>query len=119
MDPTHLHQIMWNLCENAIKYASDTPLPTIELRAGRTRQNNRPYLEIADRGPGIEDVSAEQIFEPFFTGETGGTGLGLFICRELCECNRATLIYEPRARGGSVFRIIFSDPKRWEAMKND
>ncbi len=119
IDPTHLHQIMWNLCENAIKYASDTPLPTIELRAGRTRQNNRPYLEVADRGPGIEDVSAEQIFEPFFTGETGGTGLGLFICRELCECNRATLIYLPRDRGGSVFRIIFSDPKRWEAMQND
>ena len=119
MDPTHLHQIMWNLCENALKYASDTPLPTIELRSGRTRQNNRPYLEVTDRGPGIEDASAEQIFEPFFTGESGGTGLGLFICRELCECNRATLIYMPRDRGGSVFRIIFSDPRRWEAMNNE
>jgi two-component system sensor histidine kinase PilS (NtrC family) len=75
----------------------------------------RPYLEVADRGSGIEVQAADRIFEPFFTGRKGGTGLGLFIARELCQLNRAVLLYEPRQGGGSVFRVIFSDPQRWEA----
>jgi two-component system sensor histidine kinase PilS (NtrC family) len=76
--------------------------------------SGRPYLEVADRGPGIDAASADRIFEPFFTGRKGGTGLGLFIARELCQLNRAILLYQPRAGGGSVFRIVFSDPQRWE-----
>jgi two-component system, NtrC family, sensor histidine kinase PilS len=76
--------------------------------------SNRPYLEVADRGPGIETTAVERIFEPFFTGRKGGTGLGLFIARELCQLNRAVLLYESRDSGGSIFRIVFSDPQRWE-----
>jgi two-component system sensor histidine kinase PilS (NtrC family) len=75
----------------------------------------RPCLEVADRGAGIEPQAADRIFEPFFTGRKGGTGLGLFIARELCQLNRAILLYEPRSGGGSVFRVVFSDPQRWEA----
>jgi two-component system sensor histidine kinase PilS (NtrC family) len=114
MDPSHLHQVVWNLCENSLKYAgggAGAP-PVVELHCGRI-QGGRPYLEIADRGPGIAADKVERIFEPFFTGAQGGTGLGLFIARELCECNGATLLYEPRDGGGSIFRIIFSDPQRW------
>ena len=55
----------------------------------------------------------DQLFEPFATGRDGGTGLGLFISRELCECNSAALVYEPREPGGSIFRIVFADPERW------
>jgi two-component system sensor histidine kinase PilS (NtrC family) len=68
-----------------------------------------------DRGPGIAAPESERIFEPFFTGGQGGTGLGLFIARELAQCNRAILAYEPRSGGGSVFRVVFADPARWEA----
>lgn len=112
MDPTHLHQVLWNLCENAVKYADRSPT---ELRVGRIRFTRRPYLEVRDSGPGIDEQTAERIFEPFFTGDHGGTGLGLYISRELCEFNGATLLYEPRQGGGSIFRIIFADPQRWEA----
>lgn len=115
VDPSHLHQLMWNLCENALKYgrsaASNTP---IELRTGRLGLSDRPFLEILDRGPGIPEADSERIFEPFFTAGRGGTGLGLFIARELAQCNRAVLIYEPRPGGGSIFRIVFADPQRWE-----
>jgi two-component system, NtrC family, sensor histidine kinase PilS len=113
-DPSHLHQILWNLCENALKYGRSSATELIELRYGRISNTNRPYLEIADRGTGIPADEAERIFEPFFTAGEGGTGLGLFIARELATCNRAVLIYEPRHGGGSVFRIVFSDPQRWE-----
>ncbi|NJO12243.1 MAG: sensor histidine kinase [Gammaproteobacteria bacterium] len=65
-------------------------------------------------GSGIDQALTDRIFEPFFTSSDGGTGLGLFIARELCQCNGALLVYEPRTGGGSVFRIIFADPQRWE-----
>ena len=116
VDPSQLRQIVWNLCENAVKYgvAEDQP-DTIELRVGRLASTARPFLEVADRGPGIAAQHRERIFEPFFTGNEQGTGLGLFLSRELAQTNGATLIYEPRTSGGSLFRIVFRDPERWVA----
>jgi len=113
-DPSHLHQVVWNLCDNAIKYGELRAGIKAEIRVSRLTPSYRPCLEVADRGPGIEPQSADRIFEPFFTGRKGGTGLGLFIARELCQLNRAILLYEPRGGGGSVFRVVFSDPQRWE-----
>lgn len=114
VDPSHLRQIVWNLCENAIKYGSSKGGIAVEIAFGRLTGNRRPYLEISDCGAGIPEELQEQIFEPFATGRSGGTGLGLFISRELCECNRAALVYEARRGGGSIFRIVFADPARWE-----
>jgi len=116
MDPTHLHQIVWNLCDNAVKYASATAgAIAVELTCGYLETSRRPYLECADRGPGIEPDKVEEIFEPFFTGQPGGTGLGLYISRELAERNGATLRYQARPGGGSLFRLVFADPTRWDA----
>jgi two-component system sensor histidine kinase PilS (NtrC family) len=113
-DPTHLHQVVWNLCDNAVKYGEPRDGFRLEIRLGRLIPSSRPFLEVADRGPGIERHAVDRIFEPFFTGRKGGTGLGLFIARELCQLNRAILLYEPRVGDGSVFRVVFSDPQRWE-----
>jgi two-component system sensor histidine kinase PilS (NtrC family) len=117
-DPSHLHQVLWNLCDNALKYGTqgngETHGPSpVEVRWGRAALSARPYLEVCDRGPGIGPDNAEKIFEPFFTGQKGGTGLGLFLARELCQCNGAILIYEARQGGGSIFRVVFADPQRW------
>jgi two-component system sensor histidine kinase PilS (NtrC family) len=109
-----LHQVVWNLCDNAIKYGEARTGISVEIKLGRLSPSNRPFLEVADRGPGIEPQAVDRIFEPFFTGRKGGTGLGLFIARELCQLNRAILLYEARSDGGSLFRIVFSDPQRWE-----
>jgi len=114
VDPSHLHQVVWNLCENALRHGAIEPGRPLELRLGRIPGTGRPFLEVADRGPGIASADAERIFEPFFTGRAGGTGLGLFISRELCQTNGALLVHEPRVGGGTVFRIIFADPQRWE-----
>lgn len=113
-DPSHLQQVVWNLCDNAIKYGEMRSGVSVQIKLGRLTPSGRPYLEVADHGPGIEIHAADRIFEPFFTGRKGGTGLGLFIARELCQLNRATLLYEPRGSDGSIFRIVFSDPQRWE-----
>lgn len=113
MDPSHLHQALWNLCENALHHAAGSEGPVLALRAGRLPNSGRPFLEVLDRGPGIDEKYRDNVFEPFFTGAKDGTGLGLYIARELAECNRASLIYRPRDGGGSCFRIVFADPARW------
>ena len=114
MDPSHLRQILWNLCDNAVKYASETGGILVEIQAGRMQSRGRPFLEVLDCGLGVDEATADKIFEPFFTARSGGTGLGLYISRELCELNRATLLYLDRPGGGSIFRIVFTDPDRWE-----
>jgi two-component system sensor histidine kinase PilS (NtrC family) len=114
VDPDQLRQILWNLCENAVKHAvGDSGDRCVEIRYGRMSGSDRPFLEVADRGQGVVPEHAERIFEPFFSGGRG-TGLGLFLARELAQTNGATLLYEPRLGGGSVFRVVFADPRRWE-----
>ena len=114
-DPSQLRQIVWNLCENALKHGvRESPGQVVEIRYGRMSPTARPFLEVADRGPGVAPENAERIFEPFFSGGRG-TGLGLFLARELAQTNGATLLYEARPGGGSIFRLVFSDPRRWEA----
>jgi two-component system, NtrC family, sensor histidine kinase PilS len=113
-DPSHLHQVVWNLCDNAMKYGEARDGISVEINLGRLNPRNRPFLEVSNRGHGIEPQAVDRIFEPFFTGRKGGTGLGLFIARELCQLNRAILLYEPRDGNGSTFRVVFSDPQRWE-----
>ncbi len=113
-DPTQLRQVVWNLCDNAIKYGlRNRATDVIEIRYGRLKPAARPFLEVADRGPGVRPEDAERIFEPFFSGEHQGSGLGLFLARELAQTSGATLLYEPRPAGGSIFRLVFADPRRW------
>ena len=116
IDNGHLHQVLWNLCDNAVKYASETGGIMVEIQAGRMQGVGRPYIEVLDCGLGIDPAMADKIFEPFFTARSGGTGLGLYISRELCELNRATLVYLDRPGGGSIFRIVFADPDRWDTQ---
>ena len=123
VDPSQLRQVLWNLCENALKYGLPSTSGAknasarghVDLRYGRLRPNARPFLEVADRGHGIAPENAERIFEPFFTGGQRSSGLGLFLARELAQTNGATLLYEPRPEGGSIFRLVFADPQRWES----
>jgi two-component system sensor histidine kinase PilS (NtrC family) len=112
-DPTHLQQILTNLCENALHHNQTLGgNPKVELQGGLSLDMNRPYLDVIDYGAGIDTETAKHIFEPFFSTSTQGSGLGLYISRELAECNQANLSYIPVSTGGSCFRISFQDPRR-------
>ncbi|HTQ37347.1 MAG TPA: ATP-binding protein [Steroidobacteraceae bacterium] len=115
VDPTQLRQVMWNLCRNALTHGRrpDVGEP-VEIRYGRLAGNGRPFVEVRDRGPGIAAEDAERVFEPFFTTAARGTGLGLFLARELAESNGAALLHESPPDGGTLFRLVFTDPGRWQ-----
>lgn len=105
-DSNHLRQVLLNLLGNALRYASATPGAV--LVEWREREPLRLELVVADDGPGLPTEMLEHAFEPFFTTETRGTGLGLFLARELCNANGATIRYETSATGarhGSAFVI--------------
>lgn len=113
MDASHLHQIIFNLCQNAIRYGKGGSRKKIlELNAGDAGDAQGVFLDVMDNGPGIEPEMSRQIFEPFFTTAGKGTGLGLYIARELAEANQAHLDYIPVPTGGSCFRISFARDKR-------
>jgi two-component system sensor histidine kinase PilS (NtrC family) len=106
-DSSHLHQILTNLCQNGLRHADSGPAPIkVQLYAGLTNRE-LGYLDIIDTGPGISEENRAHIFEPFFTTESNGTGLGLYLARELSVCNQAQLRYEPTDSGQSRFRLLF------------
>ncbi len=117
-DPGHLHQIVWNLCSNACLHggASQRQSPRIRLVAGIEEARARPYLDVIDYGEGIPQAEAKRIFEPFFTTRPQGTGLGLYISREMCEANRAQIQYLRPGSGGSCFRITFAAPSKQDSQ---
>lgn len=113
-DPTHLHQVMWNLCRNAEKYARENVSELmIDIQGMHPNHTRDIVLSIIDNGKGVLDENVERLFEPFFTtGSQGeGTGLGLFMARELCLSNGASLEYIKLPAGGSCFRLIFLQSK--------
>lgn len=116
-DPSQLHQIVWNLCQNALRYTvRRNDGVTLLLRGGIKEDPPTPHLEIIDFGSGISDTIADDIFEPFFTTEPKGTGLGLYIARELCETNNARLSYHRIPGCESSFRITFADVRRTKTI---
>ncbi len=110
-DPSQLHQVLWNLCQNALQYTQTRADGIkLEIEMGYINEMFIPYLKIIDFGSGVDEKNQEQIFEPFFTTRPDGTGLGLYIAKELCESNQAHLNYIDEDIHG--FRITFSDTRR-------
>ena len=110
MDATHLHQVLWNLCQNGLRYSVDIPNQTkLQLNVSLAPNSEKPVLDVIDNGPGIDTSTAKKIFEPFFTTGSSGSGLGLYISSELCSSNNAKLSYSAVPTGGSCFRIEFGE----------
>ncbi|RVU83333.1 PAS domain-containing protein [Leucothrix sargassi] len=111
-DPNHFDQIMWNLCRNAEKYAhEDASLLQLDIQCMQPAHTRDMILSVMDNGVGISETAQERLFEPFYTTSTKGTGLGLFMARELCLSNGANLEYVQLNGRGSCFRIVFAHRK--------
>jgi two-component system, NtrC family, sensor histidine kinase PilS len=116
MDRSQLDQVLTNLVSNAIRYSREhSGVALVRLEGGIDARTERPYLNVIDHGCGVPEKDLEQLFDPFFTTAANGTGLGLYISRELCEANQARLLYFRHVLHGACFRIAFSHPDRISA----
>ena len=100
-DVIHLEQIFWNLFRNAWRFCLKQP-GSIRIRA--VAAGSRVNVDVANDGPGIPAALQSRLFEPFYTTDKAGTGLGLYIARELAEANGASLRYVD-IPDGALFRL--------------
>lgn len=106
MDPSQLTQILINLCENGLRYSyRKNGLASLTLRVQTTDSPPTVLLDIIDNGEGISKELAKHIFEPFFSTEKNGSGLGLYIAKELSQMNGTRLDYVPSMQSGTQFRL--------------
>ena len=112
-DKSQIEQVLVNLCDNGLRYSQQQcGEKHIKLSAGTTEDGERAYLDVRDYGPGISKEHRSSVFEPFFTTDKSGTGLGLYLARELCESNQAHLSLVEDDQPGCCFRITFAPPGR-------
>lgn len=107
IDPRHLHQVLTALIQNARRHGH-LPGEPARITLHTYRLDDAPVIDVIDRGPGIPEAVVSQLFRPFFTTSEHGTGLGLYIARELCRANGASLDFVPLPGGGCCFRITMA-----------
>ncbi|MFS1524772.1 sensor histidine kinase [Microbulbifer sp. 2304DJ12-6] len=107
-DAAQMAQVVTNLTENALHHSQiATGRRHAAICAYYNPQRDCTQLDIKDSGPGVPEAHRSQIFEPFFTTGNKGSGLGLYIARELCEANKTNLYHCRSADNKSCFRIEF------------
>ncbi len=106
-DPDHLRRVLVNLLDNALRYASKEPAA---IQVATSARGDQAGLQVWSDGPPLESTVQRHLFEPFFSSESRSSGLGLYICRELCERHGAQIGYrrgsspgKPPREGNSFF----------------
>ena len=106
-DPEHLRRVLVNLLDNARRHGTDQP-HAVWVRVV-ARAQGRIELSVASDGEVIAPDVEPHLFEPFFSTRSRGTGLGLYICRELCERHGASIDFSlapPGAKHRNVFNVV-------------
>ncbi|MFQ3324112.1 MAG: two-component system sensor histidine kinase PilS (NtrC family) [Pseudomonadales bacterium] len=107
-DEQQLRQVLNNLIENGLRYSyQHTASYSLEVNLAVNELTELSSVEIIDNGRGIEPKIAAHLFEPFFTSEHNGSGLGLYVARELCEANQLNLAYIKTVDARTCFKISF------------
>ena len=105
-DPENLQRVFANLLDNALRHSKlETGRECARIEVNLDFTNHQCIIDIIDEGSGVPSSEIGKLFEPFFTTLEEGSGMGLYLCKELCEINNADLNYRPTAKGESCFRI--------------
>jgi len=105
-DPENLQRVFANLLDNALRHSKlATGKETARIEVDLDPVLHQCQVDIIDAGPGVPAADLAKLFEPFFTTMAEGSGMGLYLCKELCEINNADLDYRPTRKGESCFRI--------------
>lgn len=106
-DPAQLEQVLVNLIQNALHHGGKRQDPPSVRLVASADESGRISLDVIDQGEGVSELAQQTLFEPFFTTETNGTGLGLYLSRVICDANGASLFHVPQA-SGACFRLVFA-----------
>jgi len=104
-DRSQLHQCLWKLLDNTIHHASVKRPPHALLKMRKDEKAGYCVITVEDNGPGIPNSRIADIFEPFYTTRKEGSGLGLYVARQLCEANQAELTVDSQPGIGTAFHI--------------
>mgnify|MGYP001949971223 CR=1 FL=1 len=105
-DPENLQRVLSNLLNNALRHSEmATGKETAKIVVGMDFSAHQCLVDVIDAGTGVPPNDQGKLFEPFFTTVEAGSGMGLYLCRELCEINNADLHYRTTSMGESCFRI--------------
>ncbi len=122
-DDAHLQRLLVNLLDNASRHASDRP-DSIQVSTS-VGPDQSVSLQVWSDGMSLEPEIQSRLFEPFFSSESRSTGLGLYICRELCERHGAHIVYQrvSRSRGaerieGNGFVVKFRPAETTRALRD-
>ena len=105
-DPENLQRIFSNLLDNALRHSKqETGKETARIHIDVDSTLHQYQINMIDNGSGVAFADRAKLFEPFFTTMSEGSGMGLYLCKELCQINNADLDYRPTGKGESCFRI--------------
>jgi len=108
-DPENLQRILGNLLDNALRHSQlQTKIESAMITVSMDFLLHKCQLDVIDQGTGVKLTDLDKLFEPFFTTVAEGSGMGLYLCKELCEINHASLAYRPTLEGESCFRITLN-----------
>ena len=109
-------QVMWNLCSNALVHSGEHEnMPKVTIKVYEI--DGRVNIDVINTGKKIEEKHQDRIFEPFFTTLASGTGLGLYLCKELCNNNKIELNYIKDNADGTCFRLVFPNKTFGQEME--
>ena len=105
-DKKQLKRVLDNLIDNALRHSeAKTGARTAQLHVSQSDNHHVCCIDVIDDGEGVPESAQARLFEPFFTTRPEGTGLGLYLCKELCESNGAEISYRRTHEGRSSFQL--------------
>ncbi|MBA6414316.1 HAMP domain-containing histidine kinase [Parahaliea sp. F7430] len=108
-DPENLRRILSNLLDNGLRHSAlHKGQERAHIEVSLNEDTEQCLIDVIDEGPGVAPEDEEKLFEPFFTTVESGSGMGLYLCKELCEINNATLNYLRTKEGQSCFRLALN-----------
>jgi two-component system sensor histidine kinase PilS (NtrC family) len=108
-DPENLERVLSNLLDNALRHSKlATGAETARIEVELDGALHLCQIDVIDMGEGVPPADQAKLFEPFFTTLEEGSGMGLYLCKELCEINNANIDYRKTNNGESCFRITLN-----------
>ncbi len=107
LDPHYMHSVIYNVLNNAVQALSGSDKGVAEVSTGWLEDDKEVFLNVSDNGPGLEPGMLENLFRPFFTTKETGTGLGLYLARQIMDEHGGRILVSSSPDGGALVSLRF------------